>query len=230
MEVDFGEILEPVSRAFWDDYDDLAENAEFKLPEWNAEAKDVVCPGSVKTCLVIEGHKVEELTKLLLLKSLNPIAKLKSGKVSLFYLPDMEVVLCVSEEKNLNNYGPITELLKPFIEKTPEVVSISIQPSSLHRGPKEGDSDKVSFVRGIDSALPDILPLQEPNFITGVAAGVASWRKFKDLQTPCYVIYVESLRFDSETIEPLVRILEKLGIHCSSGNINIKTSDSNLYM
>ncbi|XP_055716645.1 uncharacterized protein LOC129810299 [Phlebotomus papatasi] len=231
MEVDFGEILEPVSRAFWDDYDDLTDNEEYKKPEWNAEEKDIICPGNVKSCIVIEGDKVEELMKLLILNEAKPIARLKSGKVSLFHLPDVGSIICVSEEKTLNYFAAITELMKPFIEKTPQVVCISIQPSSLHKGPKEGDSDKVSFIRGLDSPFPEIVALKEPNFITGVCAGVASWRKFNDLSTSCYVVYVETLRFDSQTIEPLIRILQKIGVRCNENSyINIKATDSNLYM
>uniref|UniRef100_A0A1L8DT61 Proteasome assembly chaperone 1 n=1 Tax=Nyssomyia neivai TaxID=330878 RepID=A0A1L8DT61_9DIPT len=231
MDVDFGEILEPVSRAFWDDYDDLNDNEEYRKPEWNAEEKDVICDATTKAFIVIEGDKVEELMKLLILKDINPIAKLKSGKVSLYHIADLKIVICLSEEKNLNYYGPITELLKPFIEKTPQVISISIQPSSLHKGPREGDTDNVSFIRGIDSPLPEITPLKEPNFITGISAGVASWRKFHNLPTPCYVMYVEALRLDSQTIEPFVRILDKIGIPCPAvNNINIKATDSNLYM
>ncbi|XP_059620677.1 uncharacterized protein LOC132264473 [Phlebotomus argentipes] len=234
MEVDFGEILEPVSRAFWDDYDDLADNEEFKLPEWNAEEKDVICPEDVTSCIVIEGYKVEELMKLLLLKDANPIARLKSGSVSLYHLQHLGCLICLSEEKNLNYYGSITELLKPFIEKTPQVTCISIQPISMHRGErgsKEDDPDSAAFVRGINSVFPEIQSLKEPNLITGVAAGVASWRKFHDLPAPCYVLYIEALRLDSQTIAPLVRILEKLGLQCNeNSSINIKTSESNLYM
>ncbi|XP_055695503.1 uncharacterized protein LOC129797182 [Lutzomyia longipalpis] len=231
MEVDFGEILEPVSRAFWDDYDDLNDNEEFKSPEWNAEAKDVVCPANTNSFIVLEGDKIEELMKLLILKDRNPIAKLKSGKVSLYHLPNEKTVVCLSEEKNLNYYGPITELLKPFLEKIPQVCSISIQPSSLHKGPREVDTDKVSFIRGIDSHLAEITPLKEPNFITGICAGVASWRKFNNLPTPCYVVYVEALRLDSQTIEPLVHVLSKIGLSCQDiRNVNIKASESNLYM
>ncbi|GAB0099251.1 Proteasome assembly chaperone 1 [Sergentomyia squamirostris] len=231
MEVDFGEILEPISRAFWDDYDDLTENEEYKQPEWNADDRDVICPENLKSFIVVEGQKAEELMKLLVLGDVKPFLSLKTGYVSLYHLPETKTMICTSEEKNLNYYGPITEVLSRFIDKTPEVVGISIQPSSLHKGQKDGDSDKVSFIRGLNSPFSEIYPLKEPNFITGVSAGVASWRKFHDLTCFCFAVYVEALRFDSQTIEPLVGILKKFGVQCKEGqNINIKAAESNLYM
>uniref|UniRef100_A0A1B0D6C6 Uncharacterized protein n=1 Tax=Phlebotomus papatasi TaxID=29031 RepID=A0A1B0D6C6_PHLPP len=204
-------------------------------PEWNAEEKDIICPGDVKSCIVIEGDKVEELMKLLILNEAKPIARLKSGKVSLFHLPDVGSIICVSEEKTLNYFAAITELMKPFIEKTPQVVCISIQPTSLHKGPKEGDSDKVSFIRGLDSPFPEIVALKEPNFITGP-------RELKEFQWSSqapktvqselaleylgsgpnekkYTIAAQKLSATPEDVEATVECLISLLIDCSAFNL-----------
>lgn len=114
-------------------------------------------------------------------------------------------VVCVVEEKDLNYFATITELLEPWIHAAETCSIVSLQSSSELKSEELPES---CTIRGINSKFSDIAPLEAPNFITGVGAGVGTSRKMNSLSFSCYVIYIDL--YDVFAIRAILSILKRL--------------------
>lgn len=89
------------------------------------------------------------------------------------------------------------------------------------------------YLRGLNcgSEFNDIKRLEAPNLITGVVAGVTTWRAFKKLSpVNNFVAFMESPQFDSYSTKPLIALLQRLSIPCVSEFKGRFRDESNLYM
>lgn len=165
-----------------------------------------------------------------MLKGRSPICQLNSGTVSIYYDAEKGSLVCVSEEKDLNAFGRITEKLAKWLEVADEVVAVSFQPSVMHKGTSGSDAEEVCFIRSINGQLSQIPKLDAPNVVTGLAGGALSYRKFKDQTASVYVCYLDSCVLDSISAKPILRLLKALSVECDdSYQLKFKTS-SNLYL
>lgn len=240
MDLNFGEIVEPVSRAFYDDYDDASLNLPFERFEFvdflQSHCKNFCfvlrpawifseeVPGKIQNFIVIEGNNAMNLVSPSILKKTSPMAKLEGHKVEVFNLPN--VTICVVEEKNLNYFATITELLEPWIKIAEHCTIVSLQSTS------EFKSDEVMetcIVRSIKSSLADVPALEAPNFITGVVAGVGTFRQLNDLPFACFVVYIDL--FDVFAIRTVLNLLKRLQLPVDE-SVGLKAlhHKSDLYM
>lgn len=140
--------------------------------EWEWLRLDAAALANIKKIIIVEGQNIEEFAKKSITKNLFNICKLQKHNVSIYVnsdAPDMAV--CITQEKDLNMFGLITEMFIPFISKANKVYTVSFQPSVMHKGTNSVDKDKYCFFRGINSQIDSIVELEEPNILTGVAAG-----------------------------------------------------------
>ncbi|CAO1405874.1 unnamed protein product [Diamesa serratosioi] len=225
MSCDFGEILEPVSRAFYDDYDEEDANAT-RIPELKWMNDKVTTPKDLKNFVIVEGVNALNIINCPILNSKSSIVEILNHKVSLYEFSEQKLIICVAEEKDLNYFGVITELLKPWIEIAENVNCISIQSLSEY---KHKDQQEGCLIRGIKSNLKDVPELEVPNFITGLSAGIASYRKFKSLSYSVYVAYVDI--FDIFSVKAILDLLKKLKLPYNE-NVKIRAlhQKSDLYM
>ncbi|XP_050071995.1 uncharacterized protein LOC126559865 [Anopheles maculipalpis] len=246
MSLSFGEIVEPSTRAFWDDYDDEAVDEQVSHANnlewiWYNDQEETSEEQSMQKTLqapfhfvIIEGQKVFSfIGKVLLDGQCKPICQLSCGTVSMFHLPAEKLLLCVSEELDPNLFGQITHRLSAWLDAAETVSSISLQPAVLYKGLTEQEQEKVCFIKALTAnrILDDIGLLEAPNVITGVAAGVASYRKFgRKKEAAVYGCYLDSVILDSVSSEPILRLLKALGVPCADRyELKFKTS-SNLYL
>ncbi|XP_058823096.1 uncharacterized protein LOC131684331 [Topomyia yanbarensis] len=233
MSVEFGEIIEPSTRAFWDDYDESEDGAApLLLYEWdwlnedNTEQKI----DNVKLLLILEGQAISSFVGTAVLKGRSPICRLNNGSTSIYYNPDKATLICLSEEKDLNNFGRITEKLVHWLGSAEQVAAISFQPSVMHKGTSSRETEEACFIRAINGQVKTIPELEAPNVIAGISAGALSYRKFKDLEASAYVCYLDSSVLDSVSTKPILRLLNSLSVDCDL-SYQLKFVDgSNLYV
>lgn len=182
-------------------------------------------PKKLKNLVVLEGVNVRQLINVPVLKNKSPLCQIDSLKISLFDLPEHETVLITSEEKDLNYFTTATGLLQKWIELAENVIGFTILPKAEFKGLKSVDP---CFMRAINSKFVDVKPLEPPNFITGLVAGVASYRKFKNMPFSCYIFYQEN--FDMITIKEILMFMEKLELpYDENARIRSLNQESNLY-
>uniref|UniRef100_A0A182NA66 Large ribosomal subunit protein mL66 n=1 Tax=Anopheles dirus TaxID=7168 RepID=A0A182NA66_9DIPT len=244
MSLSFGEIVEPSTRAFWDDYDEEAETSGPSSAPlewiWYNDPEESTGEQELQKTLetpfhfvIVEGQKIGAfIRKVLLDGKSNPICSLSCGTVSIFHAPTEGVLLAVSEELEPNLFGRITQKLSPWVEAAKTLSTVTLQPAVLYKGLTEQEREKVCIIKalGTASTLPGVGPLEAPNVITGVAAGAASYRKFQGKQAAVYGCYLDSVILDSASSEPILRLLKALRVPCADRyEMKFKPS-SNLYM
>lgn len=157
----------------------------------------------IKNFVIIDGNNAMNVVYPSILKKTSPIAKLDGHKVEIFQIESFTI--CVVEEKDLNYFATITELLKPWIESAENCSIISLQSTSEYKAEEVPES---CIVRSINSQFKDIQALEAPNFITGVAAGVGTFRKLSNLPFACYIIYIDL--YDVFSIRTVLNVLKRL--------------------
>lgn len=160
------------------------------------------------------------------IKKSSPVASLIGHKVEVFKL-EQDLILCVVEENNLNYFSTITELLEPWITKAETCTVLSLQSISEF---KSETSPESSVIRSIGkSQLKDVKVLEVPNFITGIAAGVGTFRMINELSCSCFVIYVDIL--DIVAMQTILKFLQRFGVsHDESAKLRPLHLKSDLYM
>lgn len=219
--MEFGEIIEVSSRAFWDDYDS-PENAALPIPklEWqwtNSNSnQNIIQHPIAKQFILIEGHSayIRDF-RATVLKGCQPLCQLTYHKTAIYSFPSENVVLCLNEEGDENQFAAITNMLQTYIEKSEKVLVISTQHSSKYKGNLQMDDDnqEIVFMRSLCSNKTmenaTIERLTVPNIITGVAAGVVTLRQHISKTYDCFVVYMDSQCFDSTTALPVLKLIEQ---------------------
>lgn len=126
----------------------------------------------------------------------------------------------------MNYFATITELLEPWIKAAEKCTIISLQSTSEY---KAEDVPESCFIRAINSQFKDLKSLDPPNFITGVGAGVGTFRKLNDLQFACYIVYIDL--YDVLSIRTVLNLLKRLQLpHDESIKLKSLHHKSDLYM
>lgn len=187
----------------------------------------------MKLFVILEGVGIKNFVKTAILQNIQPSCEMSEHKISIYEIPDGDagmITFCLTEDRQLNNYGIITDSLKPWIELAENVIAITIQPQVFHKGHDIDCSDEY-LIRGINSQLTHIKELEEPNLITGISAGVITWRQYNNLPSSCYIFYMKQSTIDSITSHPILKLIKNFGINCSdSYTLKTFTDTSNLYM
>lgn len=196
------------------------------MNEDNTEEK----PDHVKLLLVLEGQGISDFVATAVLKGSVPIGRLNRGAVNVYYERQTGLLVCCSEEKDLNLFGQITERLAIWLDIAEQVVAITFQPSVMHKGTPTDDAEEVCFIRRIGGPLTRYQELEAPNVITGLSAGAMSYRKFKQLEASAYVCYLDSPVLDSVSTKPVLKLMKSLSIDCEDSYALKHRTSSNLYL
>ncbi|XP_055638939.1 uncharacterized protein LOC129776972 [Toxorhynchites rutilus septentrionalis] len=233
MSLNFGEIIEPSTRAFWDEYD---ENDEDRSPleplqwEWLNEDGTEEKLDQVKLLLVLEGQGISDFVATAVLKGGLPICRLNHGAVNIYYDSQSGLLVCSSEEKDLNLFSLITDKLAMWLDIAEQVVAIAFHPKVMHKGTPITDAEEVCFIRRINGQMTRYQELEAPNVITGISAGVLCYRKFKQLEASVYACYMDSPILDSVSTKPVLELMKSLSIDCDNSYSLKNRISSNLYL
>lgn len=225
MDLCFGEVIvDPISRAFIDDYDDESFN-KFCRPEikWQINPSDQKEQPDVNHFILIEGVNAHKLLKDTVLrdKNIQHICSIRNVKL---YEMDKATILCVAEEHDLNYFATITDLIEKWIKGAKEVSLVSLQRLSDFKSDVLPDD---CIVRAVNSKFDDIENLNAPNFITGLAAGISTKRLIFDSTFSCYAVYVDL--FDEISIKRILGLLKRLDLTYDE-TINIKAMHQKSYL
>lgn len=196
------------------------------------DSEEPLVPPNKSHVVIFEGELISEFVNSAVVKQRAPICQLKSGNCSVYDLPDTSILVVVSQEKNLNLFGPITELLGQFLLGASKVTTITILPSAMHKRIEiDSADDPICYLRSLNGTVQNIEALTDPNMITGVAAGVSIWRQFKGLSSANnYIAFMEAVVYDSCSTKPLIELLHKLDIPCEGSYKRRFKAESNLYL
>ncbi|XP_037730314.1 uncharacterized protein LOC119560764 [Drosophila subpulchrella] len=231
----FGELNIPSSRAFWDDCDeDELENlkpVEKLQLKFDGEPAGEVAPVESELLVVIEGVNVTHFATSLLAKDSKRVCGIPAKTSSLHWSPSSKQLLAILEE-DLTSSGEITELLLPYAKLAKKVVTLTLKPKVEFKSEDiQLYRDHIAIVRGVGADQKDITELEAPNFIAGVAAGVASWRDQEELPVSSFVIYTDKLPLDATAAQPVIKLLQSVGVQtCSPNYVPPRKENSYLYM
>ncbi|XP_038119041.1 uncharacterized protein LOC119769699 [Culex quinquefasciatus] len=232
MSLNFGEIVEPSTRAFWDDYDEGDEELVPLAPlewEWLNEDNTELKLDQLKHLLIIEGQGIAAFAGTAILKGRSPVCRFHNISVGVYHVPERDLLVCLSEEKELNSFGRITEKLAPWLDVAQQVTAVSFHPSVMHKGTPAEDAEEVCFIRSINGSEKG---LEAPNVITGLSAGALSYRKFREHagSAAAYACYLDSPVVDSASAKPILKLFKALSVDCADSYQLKFKAGSNLYM
>jgi len=237
--MEFGELIDPETRAFWEDYDEFeAGNRNLENLSWKWMDDELSNDYEVKPFekfFVIEGKRIFDFINKTTLKNAAPICQLESYKTAIYNFPEQNYVICLTEGNDIDVTAQITELLKPWLEKAAIVVSLSFQAAYSYNTSKE--FDKQCFVRTVANTdksnqleLEFVEPIEDSNIVYGVSAGVSTWRHVHAKPFSCYAIYIDCPAVDSTVASPILKLFNALTIKCDSKYVYKDINNSNLYM
>ncbi|KAH8358845.1 hypothetical protein KR093_002786 [Drosophila rubida] len=229
----FGEVNIPSSRAFWDDceedeFDSIEPASQLHL---NFNDGEEEAPIASELLVLVEGPQITEFCNSSLLQDAKHICSIPA-KGSSLHLNPTKAHLVATLEEDFNNSGEVTELLLPYAQLAKKVLTITVKPKMDYKSEDINRyRDEVAIVHSIGGTAADktISKLEAPNFISGVAAGVASWRQQMELPFNSYVVYVDKLPIDGVTAGPLIKLLQQSGVHCSDRYVPKPKPSSYLY-
>ncbi|XP_064554575.1 uncharacterized protein PSMG1 [Drosophila montana] len=230
----FGEVNIPSSRAFWDD----CEEDEFESiePATKSQLKFTVgadeAPFASELFVLVEGPYIKEFCSGALLQDAKPICDIPAKNSTLHWNASKGQLLAALDE-DLTSSGEVTELLIPYAKLAKRVLTITIKPKVDYKSEVIGKySGHVAIVHSVGGKTDDkaVTELEAPNFIAGVAAGIASWRNQMELPVSSYVIYTDKLPLDVIAAQPVLKLMQKLGVPCTERYIPPAKDTSYLYM
>ncbi|KAH8385953.1 hypothetical protein KR200_008207 [Drosophila serrata] len=230
----FGELNIPSSRAFWDDceedeFENMKPAEKLKLKFEDESAGDVA-PVESDLLVVIEGPHVTHFATTVLAKDSKRLCSIPVKTSSLHWNASSKQLLAILED-DLSSSGEVTELLLPYAKLAKNVVTLTLKPKVEFKSEEiQLYRDHVAIVRGVGVNQKDITELEAPNFIAGVAAGIASWRDQDELPVKSYVIYTDKLPLDSTAAQPVLKLLNSVGVSCNDSYIPPRKESSYLYM
>ncbi|KAL4716082.1 hypothetical protein ACJJTC_013859 [Scirpophaga incertulas] len=222
----YGEIVEPYTRACWEDWDELFEEDSARF-EW---VRKEAIPNAIDCFIVLEGKSFinyienKSNTKLQYVDSINKI------DVTLYKTNELQYV-CVVKDNNLLNSSEIVDLLKPYIIVSKDVVTLQTKPLAEYQSMDV--TNEMCIIRTVCTSHQsktnvNFRKLEQPNIITGVSAGVICLREHLGLCGKALVCYLEYI--EEHQIEELQSLLKSLNIVSCVDATSNNILDSNLYI
>ncbi|XP_030373712.1 uncharacterized protein LOC115623483 [Scaptodrosophila lebanonensis] len=230
----FGELNIPSSRAFWDDCeeDELDSNQDPEKLDLKFQEGAQETPIPSELFVLIEGPNIEGFGNAVIKEQSSRVIcdiPPKKSTSKLAFNASNKQLLAVLEDE-LSYSGEITELLIPYAQVAKNVFTITLKPKVEYKSEEINKySDDITIVRGVDANLKGVIELEAPNFIVGVTAGIASWCKQSNHPCSSYIIYTDKLPLDEIAAQPVLKLLQKLGVPCSTSYTPPRKDDSHLY-
>ncbi|KYM81559.1 Proteasome assembly chaperone 1 [Atta colombica] len=193
----FGEVIFPSSRAFWDDEDEYepTDNTEHSLELYVRWLKDK--PECIQKFIVIEGDPLIPFVEQCLCPKMEEVCIIENEnhkKVSVIYHIDKQIYVCIYD----------------LLLSSENIISILCCHISQFQSTSVPDS--ASFLRilatkTVNVSKCGIEPLEQPNIVFGVGAGVLSYAELIGKPAKLYILYIDSFVLDSKCAEPILQVL-----------------------
>ncbi|XP_066590937.1 proteasome assembly chaperone 1 [Prorops nasuta] len=211
----FGEVVYPVSRAFWGEEDEL-EDLHLKTkvtPQW---LDDI--PEKITRLLIVEGSIVNEFINESYCRTAKTVCIINNEKaisIATLYKYNVDLyVLLISSEFDLKYTGAFIKEIADILSNTYNIILINSYHISQFKGIDA--SEKLSFLRSLRTKNAgkedyiEIKSLEQPNIVHGIAAGVLTYAEIMNLSAVLYILYADSFTLDSVNAEPLIRLFSNL--------------------
>ncbi|XP_076762697.1 proteasome assembly chaperone 1 [Xylocopa sonorina] len=236
----FGEVVFPVSRAFWDEED---ENEE---PEYSSSQPEFFVrwlkekPSEINTFVIIEGEMLIDFSRECLCPNSEEVCFVENNmekKVCTIYRINDDMYLClVCPRFDVKFSGKLVEKIGDIISSTKSTICITCRHVSHFKSknvPTVPSFLRMLTTRNGENICKNKEPfLEQPNIIYGVAAGVLSYAEFMEVPSVLYVLYADSFVLDSLSAEPLLKLFTAM--NCTLHNVTFDGKDfftrGNLYM
>ncbi|CAH0399828.1 unnamed protein product [Chilo suppressalis] len=223
----YGEIVEPLSRTAWEDWDDVTSEDKHNRLECPDQA---AVPDIIESLILLEGKYLYDCMKNEI-KNLTLIYTIKEIDLNVYQNQQSNVCISILRDYDILRSSEIVELLKPYITVSKNVVTIQTKPLTEYQSLEL--TNKNCLIRTICSTKASNLEinfpkLQQPNFISGVSAGAICLRDHLDLPGTAVICYTEHP--EDYQIEEIQTLLKKLKVisHVNTGPSNVL--NSNLYI
>ena len=236
----FGEVVFPVSRAFWDDEEESGPTGQpIYQPEffvrWLKEK-----PTQINKLIVIEGEILIDFSKESLGKNSKEVCFVeddKQKKACTIYQINDEVYLCiVSEHFDVKFSSKLVDKMTDILSSVENTICITYRHISQFKN--KNIPAVPSFLRMLVTKSGNNVCklkepfLEQPNIVYGVTAGVLSYAQFMELPAVLYVLYIDSFALDSASAEPLIKLF--VALNCTLHDVSFAGKDffnkGNLYM
>ncbi|CAK1555119.1 unnamed protein product [Leptosia nina] len=226
----FGEVVEPGTRTAWEDWDDAGPQHDIPELKWN-NALEV--PDVIDLLIILDGKYVSDTLQLHSQDSVELLNTVKEASLSLYKIKLRNAYICILKDYNLLLSGEIVELLRDFVEKSKDIISVLKKPvadyqtSSLAYQPCiiRSLTTTVNLTNSYGLEFPK---LEQPNILSGVGAGVLTLREHLSLSASLIVYYLEYM--ESSQMEEIHGLLQKLDISVASKPAPSSIINSNLYI
>ncbi|XP_045490689.1 uncharacterized protein LOC110998280 [Pieris rapae] len=227
----FGEIVEPGTRVAWEDWDDVSQGTENTELKWTniLEVSD-----TVDLLLILDGKQLSDTVKLQEQDSIELINTVKEASLSLYKIKLRNAYICILKDYNLLLSSAIVELLREFIEKSKDIIVFLNKPLAEYQT-SNLTYHQPCVVRCLKTTKNltnshglNFPKLEQPNIISGVAAGVMTLREHYNLAAMAVVIFMEYL--ENSKLEEVYSLLQNLDISVSTNQMPNSVANSNLYI
>ncbi|XP_038213867.1 uncharacterized protein LOC119833767 [Zerene cesonia] len=226
----FGEIVEPGTRSSWEDWDDAAVENDTPELKW---PNNLNIPDTIDLFIIFDGKRISEAVKLQSQDSLELVATVREACLQLYKIKLRNAFICVLKDYSLLLTTDIVELLREFLEKSNEVLVLVNKPITDYHTNTE--SCQSCLVRSMCTTIgPDnrdglnFSKLEQPNIISGVAAGVVTLREHLDLPAKVVIYYIEYS--ENYQMAGLYNYLQKLDVSIVTHTVPNNIINSNLYI
>lgn len=197
---------------------------------WQNEENQSQFPDDLEILLIVEGLGVLDFMNSILLKKQPPVCHLNIGQATMYHLPEAKIAVCLTDEKDLNYFTPMTSAMEPWIRAAKHIYGLTFYSSSAYKGEEVTETVDGCFIRGVNSKVESVRELEVPNIITGITAGIVSYCKFHKREASAFIVYMEAPIFDSITTKPIIKLLKSMNVPCDDSYSLKHKVESGLYM
>ncbi|XP_024869805.1 proteasome assembly chaperone 1 [Temnothorax curvispinosus] len=210
----FGEVIFPSSRAFWDDEDEYepADNTEHcpKLYVRWLKTK----PERMQKFIIVEGDPLRPFVEQCLCPKTEEACIVENEnrrKVSVIYQIDKQIYMCIIlPQFDTKNAGKLVNQmydLLPSSESTISIVCRHVSQFISTTVPETPSFLRILATKTTNVTKCQIEPLEQPNIVFGVGAGVLSYAELTGMPAKLYILYIDSFVLDSKCAEPILQVL-----------------------
>jgi hypothetical protein len=224
----FGEIVEPSTRALIDD--DYEEYPDYVKPDLNWIG-DVKVPSDLNTVIFVEGSKVLNLFRSLILASQKPYCNLESGSIQVYKLSNGKYIVTYIQ-KDITT-GEIVEELVEWLKVAKNIYAVTCEPIAAYQNLDLSEKPE-NLIRVLSTEnAGDVFnckKLESPNLVLGLGAEVLSFSSHTGLKSTLFVVYMDNSPLDSINTHSVIQLMKSLDLPVKLAVSKLNPSPSNLYL
>ncbi|KAF5290086.1 hypothetical protein FQA39_LY14867 [Lamprigera yunnana] len=199
----FGEILEPSSRALWEDDLEFSETFDETLT-WN----DPKVPLVINNIFICDTLRIVAVFNKCVIGDANAINQLSLGNTKIYRLLNDDYVVTCNGTDVLP--GLITEKLAQWLKVARSIFVITSNLTTLLQNTAEKSP---CVIRALSYKTINAYPqLESPNMIAGLSASIFSFCIHCNLPSTLYICYFDEVPLDSLNTQILLNLLRKLSL------------------